>query len=427
MRIFTCSSCQQLVFFENVQCTRCGRRLAYLPDLAILSALEAREPDAPVTPSSLFTPLTPLAKGGDYRLCKNAIDHGACNWLVRADDPHALCVACRMSSELPDLDEKPDALEGWRKLERAKRRLLYTLDVLGLPIESRAERPDRGLAFAFKGDAGSEQVFTGHADGLVTINLSEADDAYRERMRQEMGEAYRTLLGHFRHEVGHYYWDRLVANGPWLSPFRALFGDERVSYARSLKRHYEDGPPPEWQLRSVSAYATMHPWEDWAETWAHYLHMVDTLDTARAYGMTLKPKPVGGPRRGRVLRVRSLDFEDFEALIERWVGLTVALNGLNRSMGLNDPYPFVLSDRAIVKLRFVHDVIEHYDPDPLDEVLNRWPTYEGEAPVEEEADGESVEGLADVQDEAAIERERESGRVQVHGDDHEDGEGEGSG
>jgi hypothetical protein len=313
--------------------------------------------------------------------CQNQIDYGACNWLVPADDPHELCVACRMSVELPSNLDEPEALENWRKLERAKRRLLYTLDALALPIESREEHPERGLAFAFKDD---DEVLTGHAYGLVTINLKEADDAYRERMRQQMGEAYRTLLGHMRHEVGHYYWDLLIADGPWLSPFRALFGDERADYAKSLKRHYKAGPPADWQKSYVSAYATMHPWEDWAETWAHYLHMVDTLETARAYGMTLKPKPVGGPRKGRVLRVRSLDFEDFDGLVERWVGLSVALNGLNRSMGLNDPYPFVLSESALVKLRFVHDVIDNLDPEAAEEVVQRWPQWVEPEPREDD-------------------------------------------
>jgi hypothetical protein len=388
MRIFTCSSCQQTVFFENVQCTRCGRRLAYLPDKRILSTLEPEE-------GGLFKPLSPRATG-KYRLCKNQIDYGACNWLVPASDPHELCVACRMTLPLEHGGER--AIEHWRRLERAKRRLLYTLDALGLPLESHLERPDRGLSFAFRADAEDEKVFTGHADGLVTINLNEADDAYRERMRVEMGEPYRTLLGHFRHEVGHYYWDRLISGSPWLSPFRALFGDERADYQRSLKRHYQKGPPADWQKDFVSAYSTMHPWEDWAETWAHYLHMVDTLDTARAYGMTLKPKPVDGPRKGRVVRVRSIDFEDFDALLERWVDLTLALNGMNRSMGLNDPYPFVLSDRAVQKLRFVHDVVDHLDPDSSDDVLRRWPEWVESEPPEIELEEESRDTMLDVEE-----------------------------
>jgi hypothetical protein len=198
-------------------------------------------------------------------------------------------------------------------------------------------------------------------------------------MRKEMGEAYRTLLGHLRHEVGHYYWDRLIRDTPWCSPFRALFGDERLDYGQAAARHYARGAPSDWERSYVSAYATMHPWEDWAETWSHYLHMVDTLDTARAYSLALQAKPIGG-EPGRKVRVRSLKWKNFDSILAGWVQLTIALNSLNRSMGLNDPYPFVLSERAITKLRFVHDAIEHWRDKKLDQALARWPAWV-EAPV----------------------------------------------
>jgi hypothetical protein len=380
MHIFTCSACQQTVFFENVQCTSCGRPLAYLPDLRIMSALDRHEAAKPPRGGQLYVALAPLARGGLYRACRNTIEYATCNWTVPAGESHAYCKACRLTSLMPDLD-RPEALERWHKLERAKRRLLYTLDQLGLPIESRAERPKNGLAFVFlaQGDLGREVVLTGHANGMVTINVNEADDPYREQVRKEMGEAYRTLLGHVRHEVGHYYWDRLVRDTPWHSPFRALFGDERLDYAKAGARHYARGAPSDWQRSYVSAYATMHPWEDWAETWSHYLHMVDTLDTARAYSLTLQARPIGG-EPGVELLVRSLEFQDAVSLIQGWVALTTALNSLNRSMGLADPYPFVLSERAVLKLRFVHDVIEHWPARELDEVLARWPAWV-EAPV----------------------------------------------
>jgi hypothetical protein len=164
----------------------------------------------------------------------------------------------------------------------------------------------------------------------------------------------------FRHEIGHYYWDVLVRDTAENERFRALFGDEKRDYAAELKRHYDAGPPPDWQSAYVSAYATMHPWEDWAETWAHYLHIVDTLETARSYGMALRPQPVGLPKPPRDLSVTAqrLDFDDFEDLLGAWFPLTFALNSLNRGMGLPDLYPFVLSEPAIKKLRFVQDVIE---------------------------------------------------------------------
>src|SRR5437868_9942335 len=129
---------------------------------------------------------------------------------------------------------------------------------------------------------------TGHKDGIVTMKVEEADDVTRVRVRTQMREPYRTLLGHFRHETGHYYWDRLIANSDWLEPFRGLFGDERASYAEALDRHYQQGAPLDWQPQYVSAYATMHPWEDWAETWAHYLHMMDAVDTALGFGMSAR-------------------------------------------------------------------------------------------------------------------------------------------
>ena len=175
----------------------------------------------------------------------------------------------------------------------------------------------------------------------------------------QLGEAYRTLLGHFRHEVGHYYWQRLVGDGAWLGPFRERFGDETADYAEAVKRHYEAGPPADWRDRHVSAYASMHPWEDWAESFAHYLHMVDTLDTARAYGLVLRPE-AGSSRaaaRSGKLTARRLDLQEFDDLLAGWVPLTLALNSLNRSMGLADLYPFVLSKTATDKMRFVHDLV----------------------------------------------------------------------
>lgn len=383
MRIFTCSACQQLTFFENVQCTSCGHSLAFLPDARVLSALELVEGQAgPVTTSTLFVALAPKAKGARYRMCENGVLHAACNWAINEDDPQPLCAACRLNDVIPNL-EKPGALEAWQKLERAKRRLMYTLMELGLPIESRDERPENGLVFSFMadGDEDKEKVFTGHADGHITININEADDPFREQVRQSMGEAYRTLLGHFRHEVGHYYWDRLIRDTPWLHHYRALFGDERADYQAALQHHYENGTPPDWGVNFVSAYATMHPWEDWAETWAHYLHMVDTLGTARAFGLSLRPKPHGGAAEPTVA-ARALDFEDFDELMTGWVPMTLALNSLNRSMGLADPYPFVLSEKAINKLRFVHDVIEHWSSSPkvTERVLERWPALDPNTP-----------------------------------------------
>jgi hypothetical protein len=356
MNIFTCSACKHVAFFENSQCVRCGHILAYLPDRGVLSALE--QDAAPPAPSQAprFLALDSGAKGARYRLCQNYTTFAVCNWAIPEQDAHRLCPACRLNESLPDASDA-QTIDSWRRLEVAKRRLVYTLLELGLPLESKADQPETGLAFAFKRDsADGERVLTGHCDGLVTINVREADAPAREQTRVELGERYRTLLGHFRHESGHYYWDRLLKDSAWLADFRGLFGDERQDYPEAVRRHYAT-PKQDWADEHVSAYATMHPWEDWAETWAHYLHMVDTLETARSYGLALRPSPIGGATSEPVA-ARRVHFDDFGDLIAAWVPLTVALNSLNRSMGLPDLYPFVLAERVIAKLRFVHRVVE---------------------------------------------------------------------
>jgi hypothetical protein len=353
MRLFTCGACGHTVFFENVRCTQCGHTLAYLPDVARVSAIEPDKDDP-----TLFSALSSTATDTRYRLCANSVEYGVCNWAIPSDDPVALCECCRLNDVIPDLSV-PENLAAWQQLESGKRRLFHTLRALKLPVESRAERPN-GLTFSFKADApdGSEKVFTGHSDGEIVINISEADDPFREKLRKQLGEGYRTVLGHFRHEIGHYYWDRLVKDSSWIPACRALFGDENLDYQEAVANHYKNPPPSDWPLHFVSSYATMHPWEDWAETWAHYLHMVDTLETARSYGLVLRPKAVDGAAQ-TALKARSIDFDDFDDLLHGWVPLTVALNSLNRSMGLIDPYPFVLSTDVIEKLRFVHDVVEN--------------------------------------------------------------------
>jgi hypothetical protein len=343
LKLFSCF-CQQLVFFESVTCIRCGRTLAFLPDRQQVAALE------PAGDGRWRV----AGDGAAYRLCRNYSQQAVCNWAVPAGDGQEYCRSCRLDQVIPNLAHA-GAKEAWQRLEIAKRRLLYTLIDLGLPVEDKSEDDAKGLAFQFLEDDPGHQVFTGHESGVITINVAEADDPFREKMRVRMGEAYRTLLGHFRHEVGHHYWERLIRDGGWLGQFRERFGDEQTDYDEARQRHYDQGPPADWGGHFVSAYASMHPWEDWAETWAHYLHMTDTLETARAYGLVVRP--VADGTRPAAVRTRRLDLHDFEDLISGWVPLTMALNSLNRSMGLPDSYPFVLSETALGKLRFVHEVI----------------------------------------------------------------------
>jgi hypothetical protein len=351
MKIFHCDHCGQLLFFENTECVTCGHRVAYLPDLRLVGSLDPDGDDR------WRSPLRKAARNG-YRLCQNYKIEHVCNWAVPADDDSPLCVSCRITRVIPDLAD-PAHRSAWYLLEAAKRRLLFTLIELGLPMPNRYVDPERGLTFEFRADTAPDgaPVLTGHAGGVITVNIAEADDAEREKRRKAMHEPYRTLLGHMRHESGHYYWDRLIAGTPEVDEFRTLFGDERPDYAAALKAHYEHGAPADWQERFVSAYASAHPWEDWAETWAHYLHMVDTLETAAACGLSLRPRRRDEPALHKLPYPTSPKPAAFDRLIESWFPLTYMLNNLNRGLGLADAYPFVLAPAAVAKLKFIADVV----------------------------------------------------------------------
>lgn len=348
MKIFHCYHCQNLVFFESFRCVACGHALGFLPDLLDMGSLEPA--------GGLWESPHPVARGRAYRLCANYERENVCNWAVPADDPDPLCESCRLTRVIPDMSV-PGNKEAWYKVEAAKRRLIFSLLTLRLPLEGKSEDFEAGLAFELLADAapGAAPVLTGHNQGVITLNVAEADDAQREKRRALLHEPYRTLLGHFRHEIGHYYWDRLVAEGPELEGFRRLFGDERQPYDAALQRHYAEGAPADWQGRFLSAYASAHPWEDWAETWAHYLHMADSLETAAACGLSLKPKRSDEPSLKSAKP--AVQAGSFEKMVEAWFSLTYVLNSLNRGLGLPDGYPFVLSAPALEKLRFVHEVI----------------------------------------------------------------------
>nr|WP_281384670.1 putative zinc-binding peptidase [Nitrospirillum iridis] len=343
--MFNCQACGQMLYFENRVCERCGHRLGYLPDDDAMHAVE-REDDAW---HALGAPQRL------YKFCDNA-EPDACNWLLPAEAAETLCAACRHNRTIPDVS-CPQAMAQWRKIELAKHRLFYTLLKLGLPLANRTDDPEGGLAFDFLDDPPEGAVMTGHDNGLITLALKEADDAERETRRARLHEPYRTLLGHFRHEIGHYYWDRLVRDAGRLDAARALFGDERQDYGAALQRHYDQGAPADWQQTYISAYAASHPWEDFAETWAHYLHIVDTLETAHAYGLHVRP---AGDRTGD-LSTR-VDFNPYRpctiaAMVDAWLPIAFAVNNINRSMGQTDVYPFILTEPVIAKLGFIHDLI----------------------------------------------------------------------
>ncbi|RYD64505.1 MAG: hypothetical protein EOP83_09575 [Verrucomicrobiaceae bacterium] len=347
--------CGRAIFFRNSLCLACGVGLGYEPDRAQVRSLK------------------PAAKGGTwqlsgessespvYRRCENFDSPAGCNWLVPAEHPSTLCIACRLNRTIPNLDD-PVSCSYWRMIEIAKRRVVAQLLAIGLPVRSKVEEdPERGVMFDFlRTPPGSPPIMTSHGNGLITLNIEEADDSFREGVRNRMHEPYRTLLGHFRHEIGHYYWDRLIAGTPWHQKFRELFGDERIDYATALNKNYQTGPPHDWQERFISTYAAAHPWEDWAESWAHYLHLVDSLDTAIGLGM------VGGDNIEIETEPFTLDDlyapEDPDAthvlsLVNGWIELVTALNELARSMGHRDFYPFVMSRPVLRKLHFIQLVV----------------------------------------------------------------------
>ena len=316
------------MFFENSLCLRCKSPLALVPSRLDVVALTG----------------SPATAG--LRQCAN-ITLAECNWAVEEYDSGPLCRSCALTRTRPPESDR-EGLAAFAKAETAKRRLLFELLDLGLPVEEDRLRFD--LLSSYAGP-----VVTGHDDGLITIDLAESDDARREQRRAELGEPYRTLLGHFRHEIGHYYEPILVDRAGEREAARALFGDERADYDAALEQHYSQGPPADWRERHVSAYAAMHPWEDWAETFAHYLHIRDTLQTAGAFGLL-----VAGPAETPDPSLMAIPPAEpgarpFASMIAEWLPLTYALNAVNRSMGRGDLYPFTLPQTVIDKLTFVHD------------------------------------------------------------------------
>ena len=326
MRAFSCGRCGQLVFFENSLCLRCSAPLGFVPSRLELVVLD--DPQAP-----------------GVRPCANAAV-AECNWVVEDRDPGPLCRSCALTRTRPN-DADSEGLAAFASAEAAKRRLVFQLLDLEIPI-------GEDLAFDLLSSRAGP-IVTGHDNGVITIDLAESDDARREQRRAELGEPYRTMLGHFRHEIGHYYWPIMIEQTAELERWRSLFGDERLDYDSALQRHYERGPPADWSESHVSQYAATHPWEDWAETFAHYLHIRDTLQTSAEFGLF-----VAGPAAVPDGSLRAAPGHDaagrsFDELVGEWLPLTYALNAVNRSMGRGDLYPFTLAPTVIDKLAFVHD------------------------------------------------------------------------
>ncbi len=350
MQTFTCTKCGQTVFFDNTQCVNCGARLGFVPERLAVVAFG-------VDVSGVWH-----AHGvcGQWRPCANA-----CNWMIDAHAWQTRCVSCQLTTLVPALSQ-PENHTRWQRMEAAKRQALYSLLAAGLAIPTEPDTLGPALRFEIKASTHpGEHIATGHLNGVITLDVAEADDATREAIRERLREPYRTLVGHLRHELGHFYWDRLVKHSHELHTFRSLFGDERLPYGSSLSAYYSFGPPTDWPSSYISAYASAHPLEDWAETWAHYFHIMDALQTASDWGVTLghnhstvlsyeqRPQPVQGQV---VVGAPYTDIQ--ELLVQQWLPLCQMLNLVARGLGQGDLYPFTLPNSVIHKLSFVHQVVQ---------------------------------------------------------------------
>jgi hypothetical protein len=347
MKLYTCGNCQNQLYFENNICLNCKHAVGFdAPSLSLIT-LEAAE-------QNTFYKIND--KNNLYKYCANAV-YGTCNWLIPSNHHTTFCLACELNRIIPSLTN-PQNLVKWKAIEIAKHRLIYSLLRLGLPVVVKKDNEEEGIAFDFMEDVSpKEKVMTGHDNGTITLNIDEADEAERVKHKLDLGERYRTLLGHFRHEIGHYYWDVLIKNNAPLNKYRELFGDEQADYSEALKTYYANGAPANWSENFISPYATSHPWEDWAETWAHYLHMMDTLETAYNFGIAINTEKVNHDLDIQAEISRDpYRINNFDSIIKMWLPLTFAVNSLNRSMGHADFYPFIISPAIIEKLKFIHQV-----------------------------------------------------------------------
>ena len=333
MRDFSCPRCGQQLAFENSRCLHCGATLRFV--LGTRDFVALAEDGA--------NPHTAEVGGVVVSSCANLFT-ARCNWATAVGT--ALCPSCTLTRVRP-ADADTSGISAFADAEAAKRRLVLELTELRLPIVGRVVDPAGGLCFDLLSSE-EEPVVTGHDNGVVTLDLAESDDVHRTQLQLSMAEPYRTLLGHFRHETGHYYSMVLAEDGAARSDLERLFGDPDADYQAALDRHYSEGAPAGWERSFVSSYATMHPAEDWAETFAHYLHIRDTLDTAAAFGMAPAGATADRPLTGDV---------GFDKIIELWLPLSWSLNMVNRSMGHADLYPFVLPDAVLEKMRLVHHLV----------------------------------------------------------------------
>jgi hypothetical protein len=352
MKLFQCTNCKNTVVFENNKCVNCGYLLGYSSYYNKIVALD--------TNASKWQVLE--LEGKTYEYCEN-YKHKVCNWLVDVSRGRKFCLACSLNRTIPHILDDAN-LAKWKHIEIAKHRLVYQLLRFSLPVVSKIEDDLKGFCFDFLAREDlpeeSKDTKTGHANGVITLLISEADPVVREQVKQQMAERYRTLLGHFRHEVGHYFWDLLIRDNPdILEEFRIIFGDESKSYADALTNHYNNGPQANWQQNFISKYASSHPWEDWAETWSHYLHLTDVLETAYNFGLRSNPKITAKQKIKMNASFDPYKETSFEKIMDTGIPLLFTLNSMNRSMGEDDPYPFIISDPVKTKLEFIHNLLKN--------------------------------------------------------------------
>ncbi|MGB5819919.1 MAG: putative zinc-binding metallopeptidase [Saonia sp.] len=343
MKIFQCGHCDHPLFFENNGCENCGHSCGY------------RDRDRKmITFDPLSFPLISDREKIEYKYCKNK-EYEVCNWLLEKGDTHNYCPACQLNRTIPNLSDKEN-FPKWKNLEIAKHRLIYQLQKIGLDLPSKMVN-NEGLCFDFIAKRNNPKIMTGHANGVITILLREADSVIREQTRKDMKEPYRTLIGHLRHEVGHYFWERLVSDQKYvLEEFREIFGNEEVSYGDALQAYYKQGAPKNWRESYISKYATSHPWEDWAETWAHYLHIMDMVETAHFFRLKVDPTEVSENMKIEAT-LDPYTIKDFATILQTCVPLSFAVNSINRAMGIPDVYPFVITPAIVKKITFIHELL----------------------------------------------------------------------
>lgn len=326
--------CGAEIFFDSRICEACKSPLAFNPRTLKFDRIEKTNKHSNHPPNG-------------SRLCQNGVDYSVCNWLADYNAPQGLCFGCQFNRTIPNL-ARPTNVKLWAIIEANKKRLLFSLIRLGLPLANGWQLPDRGLLFDFLEDTRSiptaepSFVTTGFLAGVITLNVLEADPASRLAQQEAANEVYRTVLGHLRHESGHYVFSLFSEDDSLQKGFFRLFGDSARDYTAALQSFYANGPLANWHQHHITPYASAHPSEDWAETWGHYLHIQDTLETAASFGL-VDAYP---------------EYLDFRQKIQSWRRLSVGFNELNRSMGLSDAYPFVINDNVAEKLGFADRVVK---------------------------------------------------------------------